>query len=307
MVWNATLAAYVVADRGVFNGTSVAKNGSGPYMAVMIDRRVLVSALALAAAASPAAAGVSASPWVRDTKSAVRLIRGGFDGTAHRAGVHITLDPGTKTYWRTPGDSGVPPTFDWASSDNVADVALSWPAPLRFPDGGGYSIGYKASVVFPVRVTPRDPRRPVRLVLKLDYAVCDQICIPAKGEGTLVISAAPADPAIESLLAGFEARVPRPVVDGLGLSISAVERGGEHPVVTLAARVDEGARADLFVEGPDARWVLPLPEILDTSGAQRRFRLVMDGAPRGVEPLGQVLTFTLVSGDRALEAKLKPE
>ena len=307
MVWNATLAAYVVADRGVFNGTSVAKNGSGPYMAVMIDRRVLVSALALAAAASPAAAGVSVSPWVRDTKSAVRLIRGGFDGTAHRAGVHITLDPGTKTYWRTPGDSGVPPTFDWASSDNVADVALSWPAPLRFPDGGGYSIGYKASVVFPVRVTPRDPRRPVRLVLKLDYAVCDQICIPAKGEGTLVISAAPADPAIESLLAGFEARVPRPVVDGLGLSISAVERGGENPVVTLAARVDEGARADLFVEGPDARWVLPLPEILDTSGAQRRFRLVMDGAPRGVEPLGQVLTFTLVSGDRALEAKLKPE
>ncbi|MDP3547889.1 MAG: protein-disulfide reductase DsbD family protein [Phreatobacter sp.] len=285
----------------------MAKTGSGPYMAVMIDRRVFVSALALAAAASPAVAGASASPWARDTKSAVRLIRGGFDGTVHRAGVHIVLDPGTKTYWRTPGDSGVPPTFDWSASDNVADVTLSWPAPVRFSDGGGYSIGYKTAVVFPVQVTPRDPRRRVRLVMKLDYAVCDQICIPAKGEGSLVLSATPADPELASLLAGFEARVPRSEVEGLGLSIAAVERSGEHPVVTLAARVDPAARADLFVEGPDARWVLPLPEAIDPTGAERRFRLVMDGAPRGVEPLGQVLTFTLVSGDRALEARLKPE
>lgn len=285
----------------------MAKTGSAAYMAVMIDRRLFVSVLALAAAASPAVARPSASPWARDTKSAVRLIRGSFDGTVHRAGVQITLDPGTKTYWRTPGDSGVPPTFDWVASDNVADVALSWPAPLRFPDGGGYSIGYKTSVIFPLLVTPRDPRRPVRLVLKLDYAVCDQICIPAKGEGSLVLSSAPADPAMESLLAGFEARVPRPVVDGLGLTIAAVERSGEHPVVTLAARVNPAARSDLFVEGPDARWVLPLPEVLDESGAERRFRLVMDGVPRGVEPLGQMLTFTLVSGDRALEARLKPE
>ncbi|KAF0136776.1 MAG: hypothetical protein FD152_893 [Xanthobacteraceae bacterium] len=307
MVWNATCAAHVVPHRGVFNGTSVAKDGSGPYMTDMIDRRVFVSALALAAAASPAVAGASASPWVRDTKSAVRLIRGGFDGTVHRAGVQITLDPGTKTYWRTPGDSGVPPTFDWSASDNVADVTLSWPAPLRFPDGGGYSIGYKTSVVFPVRVTPRDPRRQVRLVLKLDYAVCDQICIPAKGAGSLVLSGRPADPELASLLAGFEARVPRPAVDGLGLSIASVERGGEHPVVTVVARVDPAAGADLFVEGPDARWVLPLPEPMDTTGTERRFRLVMDGNPRGVEPLGQILTFTLVSGDRALEAKLTPE
>ena len=276
-------------------------------MAHMIHRRALLTGIALAAAACPAAAGPAASAWSRDTKSALRLIAGGFDGTVHRAGVHITLDPGTKTYWRTPGDSGVPPSFDWSASDNVADVAVSWPAPLRFPDGAGYSIGYKTGVVFPVRVTPREAGRPVRLALKLDYAVCDQICIPAKGEASLFLSAGRADPEVAGLLAGFEARVPRPAAEGLGLSISAVDRSGEHPVVTLAARVDEGARADLFVEGPDAHWTLPLPEAMDAGGGERRFRLVLDGVPRGVQPLGHMLTFTLVSGERALETRLKPE
>ena len=272
----------------------------------MLDRRALVSALALAAAATPVAASPSASAWSRDSKSAVRLVRGGFDGKAHRAGVEITLDPGTKTYWRTPGDSGVPPAFDWAGSDNVADVAIAWPAPMRFPDGNGFSIGYKTSVIFPLTVTPKTPSRPVRLVLKLDYAVCDQICIPAKAAASLTLVPGPADPAMATALAGFEARVPRPQAEGLSLAVESVERGGEHPVLVLRAGVDALSPADLFVEGPDSRWVLPLPEAVDTAGAERRFRLVMDGVPRGTEPLGQELTFTLVSGTRALEARLTP-
>jgi DsbC/DsbD-like thiol-disulfide interchange protein len=284
----------------------VAKTGSEGYMERMLDRRALVSALALAAAVTPAAASPSASAWSRDSKSAVRLVRGGFDGKVHRAGVEITLEPGTKTYWRTPGDSGVPPAFDWSGSDNVADVSLAWPAPMRFPDGNGFSIGYKTSVIFPLKVTPKAPSRPVRLVLKLDYAVCDQICIPAKGAASLTLMTGAAEPAMAAKLAEFEARVPRPVADGLSLAVESVERGGDHPVVVLRAGVDAAAAADLFVEGPDSRWVLPLPEALETAGAERRFRLVMDGAPRGTEPLGQELTFTLVSGARALETRLTP-
>jgi DsbC/DsbD-like thiol-disulfide interchange protein len=284
----------------------VAKTGSEGYMERMLDRRALVSALALAAAVVPAAASPSVSPWSRDTKSAVRLVRGGFDGKVHRAGVEITLEPGTKTYWRTPGDSGVPPAFDWSASDNVADVTLAWPAPMRFPDGNGFSIGYKSSVIFPLRVTPREAGRPVRLALKLDYAVCDQICIPAKGEARLTLVPGAADPAMAAKLAEFEARVPRTAAEGLSLAVESVERGGEHPVLVLRAGVDAAAAADLFVEGPDSRWVLPLPEAVDTAGPERRFRLVMDGAPRGTEPLGQELIFTLVSGMRALETRLTP-
>ncbi|WP_296579131.1 protein-disulfide reductase DsbD domain-containing protein [Phreatobacter sp.] len=278
----------------------------------MLDRRALLSALAVVGAAAPASANraasasPSASPWSRDTKSAVRLVRGGLDGGVHRAGVEITLDPGTKTYWRTPGDSGVPPAFDWSGSDNLGDVAVDWPAPMRFSDGNGFSIGYQTSVIFPLRVQPRDPSRPVRLVLKLDYAVCDQICIPAKATATLALVQGSADPAVTAALAGFVARVPKLQAEGLALALEGVERGGDHPVLLLSAAVDAEAAADLFVEGPDSRWVLPLPEPTGSAGTERRFRLVMDGAPRGTEPLGHELTFTLVSGTRALEMRLTP-
>lgn len=278
----------------------------------MMDRRALISALALVGAAAPVSASrsmsasPSTSPWSRDTKSAVRLVRGGFDHEFHRAGVEITLDSGTKTYWRTPGDSGVPPAFDWSGSDNVADVAVDWPAPLRFPAGNGFSIGYKTSVIFPLRVRPRDPSRPVRLALKLDYAVCDQICIPAKATATLVLVKGPADPAVAVALAGFVARVPKLQAEGLALALDGVERGADHPELLLRALVDAEAAVDLFVEGPDSRWTLPLPESTGSAGTEQRFRLVMDGAPRGTDPLGHQLTFTLVSGARALEARLTP-
>ncbi|MBX9992654.1 protein-disulfide reductase DsbD domain-containing protein [Phreatobacter oligotrophus] len=272
----------------------------------MFDRRALLSFLALAGTGVPVLAAPAVSAWSRDTKSAVRLLDGGMEGGLHLAGVEITLDPGTKTYWRTPGDSGVPPAFDWSKSTNVADVAVSWPAPLRFPDGNGFSIGYKTGVVFPLLVRPKVAGQPVRLGLHLDYAVCDQICIPAKADALLGLSRSASDPAAAAAIARYRASVPQAAVPGLSLAIEAVDQSGQWPVVTLKAEVEASAPADLFAEGPDIHWTLPLPEPQDTAGTVRRFKLTLDGAPRGTEPLGQALTFTLVSGHRALEAKLTP-
>src|SRR6266542_1702588 len=82
-----------------------------------------------------------------------------------RAGIEIRLDPGWKTYWRYPGDSGVPPRFGFTRSENVASVSVLWPAPQSFSDGSGRSIGYKDDVIFPLRIVPRDPAKPVVLRL----------------------------------------------------------------------------------------------------------------------------------------------
>jgi DsbC/DsbD-like thiol-disulfide interchange protein len=278
----------------------------------MLDRRALLSCLAVLAVPQRASAAPVASDWSRDLKSAVRLIAaspvGSDGGLVYRAGLQVMLDPGTKTYWRTPGDSGVPPVFDWSGSDNVADVALAWPAPVRFPDGNGYSIGYKTGVVFPLKVSPRDPARPVMLALKLDYAVCDQICIPAKGEARLGLGLrSDVDDTLAGLVAQYEARVPVTAASGLAVKVTSVERGGQHPIVRIEAQVGaEPGHVDLFAEGPDSRWALPLPEPLDAQGPLRRFKLVLDGAPRGTDPLAHDLTFTLVAGTRALETKLRP-
>src|SRR5262249_9674759 len=151
-----------------------------------------------------------ASAWEGDARSAVRLISGIPDGATLRAGVEIRLAPGWKTYWRYPGDSGMPPRFDFAQSSNVKSATLSWPAPRRLADDGGPSIGYGGKVISRLGFGANNPGEPVVLRLKLDSAVCEKLCVPAEGTAELSLGATPIASTNESALAGAEARVPTP-------------------------------------------------------------------------------------------------
>ncbi|WP_240335558.1 protein-disulfide reductase DsbD domain-containing protein [Pseudotabrizicola algicola] len=97
----------------------------------------------------------------------------------HMAALHLQLAPNWKTYWRAPGDAGIPPQFDWAGSENVGAVRFHWPAPDVFQTNGMQTVGYHDELVLPIEVTPKDPRKPVRLRASVDLGVCKDICIPA--------------------------------------------------------------------------------------------------------------------------------
>ena len=143
-------------------------------------------------ATSRLALAADSSPWDGTERAAVRLIAGGQHEaggtTVLRAGVEIRLAPGWKTYWRYPGDSGVPPRFDFSRSQNVKAVTMRWPAPQRLADEGGTSIGYKHDVLFPLDVVPQDAGKPAVLALGIDYAVCEKLCVPADGKAELTIT-----------------------------------------------------------------------------------------------------------------------
>src|SRR6478752_9572748 len=127
-----------------------------------------------------------ASPWQRDAYSAIRLVAGSRSGSVLLGGIAIQLQPGWKTYWRTPGDSGVPPRFDFPKSDNVEAVTVLWPAPMKFNDGaGGVSLGYKQQVVLPLRIVAKNADKPVTLRAAINYAVCDKLCIPVEANSEL--------------------------------------------------------------------------------------------------------------------------
>src|SRR5713226_9169795 len=141
----------------------------------------------------PTAQAQDASPWETVPHGAARLIAGAMHKSAEdmwlRAGIEVRLDPGWHTYWRYPGDSGVPPTFDFAGSENVKSVTVLWPAPKRFVDAaGGHSIGYFADVVFPLRITAFDDAKPSFLHVKVGYAVCGKFCLPAEANLELTLS-----------------------------------------------------------------------------------------------------------------------
>ena len=91
-------------------------------------------ALALALCGAPAfAANSFSTDWALASKSQARLIAGGGD----LAGFEIALAPGAITYWRDPGDAGLPPTLDFSASDNVASVEPEFPAPKRIMEADG--------------------------------------------------------------------------------------------------------------------------------------------------------------------------
>ena len=119
---------------------------------------MVVSCLAIEARAE------DASPWQRDGHSAVRLLAGSRSGAVLLGGIAFQLQPGWKTYWRTPGDSGVPPRFDFSKSENIEAVTILWPAPTKFDDGaGGHSLGYKNQIVLPLRIVAKNADKPVTL------------------------------------------------------------------------------------------------------------------------------------------------
>lgn len=275
-------------------------------------RSRVVATIALAAlvlASCPAFSDTSA--WHGDARAGVRIVSGGTKVEGAQpvlsAGVEIRLAPGWKTYWRYPGDSGVPPHFDFEKSDNVKSVQVSWPAPERIADPDGTIIGYRTNVLFPLRIEPKDASKPVVLRLALDYAICEKVCIPVQAKTELTIKGGgTAEPAI----AAAEKTVPRaqPLGANALLSVKAVSRDdAKKPAqVFVDIAAPAGIPVSVFVEGPTQDWALPVPDKVDgASAGLQRFAFALDGLPPGATDKGATLRLTAVAGTDAIETTFR--
>jgi DsbC/DsbD-like thiol-disulfide interchange protein len=265
--------------------------------------------LAMATFGATAAAADDASRWDGDVRSAARLIAGtrGADAPL-RAGIEIRLKAGWHTYWRYPGDAGVPPQFDFTGSQNLKAVEVRWPVPRRIPEAGLIAIGYDRDVILPLKVTPQDPSKPVTLRLKLNYAICEKLCVPAEAKGELALAGASSTQ--DAPLAAAEARVPRQrsLNEGAGLAVRSVQReaGSNPPRLLIDVAAPGSGPVDLFAEGPTDQWAPPLPVL--TPGAPppvQRFALDLDGAPPGETFEGALIKLTAVQGGEAIEVHLR--
>src|SRR6476619_6594053 len=218
------------------------------------------------------------SPWQRDGHSAVRLLAGSRSGAVLMGGVAFQLQPGWKTYWRTPGDSGVPPRFDFSKSENVEAVTVMWPAPMKFDDGaGGVSLGYKQQVVLPLRIVAKNADKPLTLRAEINYAVCEKICIPVEASAELPFAsvASTEDGALSAALD----TVPKPanVGDPNPVTIRDIKRQGKTSVL-VDVSAPAGKEVNLFVEGPTPDWALPVPKLVENSPpGVKRFSFELDG------------------------------
>lgn len=171
------------------------------------------------------------------------------------AGLRLTLAPGWKTYWRAPGDAGIPPLFRWAGSQNVADVTVHWPRPEVFETNGMRSIGYADGVVLPLEIRPERADAPIRMAGEVDLGVCETVCIPATLRFTVDLEGrGRSDPDIHAALAERPVTAARAGVGAVTCRFAPIDDG-----LTVTARIEMpriGRAEVVVVETDDARvWV----------------------------------------------------
>lgn len=145
-------------------------------------------------------------------------------------GLKITLAEGWKTYWRAPGDAGIPPQFEWTGSQNVSGASFLWPTPELFETNGAVTIGYHGTVVIPIELTGDGDD--MRLSGEVDMGVCNDICVPVSLNFDALLSdkggpnAAIAGALIDQPMSADRAHVGKvrcsavPIRDGLRLTAS---------------------------------------------------------------------------------------
>jgi DsbC/DsbD-like thiol-disulfide interchange protein len=221
-----------------------------------MHNRALLGAVAIGVMALLCAPVVGAQAIVSTNESflSARLMPGTVEPDGARmTGLRLRLDDGWKTYWRSPGEAGVAPVFDWSASGNLRKAEIFWPRPEPFENFGLRAIGYAGEVVLPVRLVPQDPARPIEVRLKLDLGVCNELCVLEQVE--LEETIAPDAAAVGAgQIARALASVPAdPVESGLSAADCRITGAGEERRLEARLRFARPLSATVvLVEGPDS-------------------------------------------------------
>lgn len=219
----------------------------------------------------------------------------------HMAGVRIQLAPGWKTYWRAPGEAGIPPTLDVEGSTNLRDIQIVFPSPLVFEAYGLRSIGYKREVILGLEATPLDPSKPIGLNAVMEFGVCEQICMPMSVQLTADLGlGGRRDPALVAALNDQPRRVsaqPKcaltPISDGMTLQATLPQGTGASPNAVAVVEMPGHALwvSDASLQGQGGRMVATA-DLVPTGGQaftmdRSKLRItVLDESGRAVEMTG---------------------
>ncbi len=170
--------------------------------------------ISLLAAVLPSAHSVS-TPWETNAEGQVRLVvpytTAPADGPLY-FGFHFIPKPGWMVYWKTAGEAGIPPKFDFQGSRGFQNPTILYPRPKFFIMPGDIKeYGYDKEVVYPVQATASKDSKDLKIVVKLDYLTCAESCIPHRYHFTLTLPKAAVpqlDPEVDPLMQTFLSQIP---------------------------------------------------------------------------------------------------
>jgi DsbC/DsbD-like thiol-disulfide interchange protein len=211
--------------------------------------------LALIFGVLPAKAAMT--DWTAVQGGAVRLISAGpLEDGYYLAGLEFSLDPGWHTYWRYPGEAGIPPQITLKDTSNLRSYQVLYPAPQRYDDGFSKSIVYQGGIVLPIRLVPENPGQPLRLSLDLFFGICKEICVPGEAQEALELTPdARRDALAAKLIDRDLSTVPGFAPAGpLEIRSIALLEGAEGSLA-IEAGVAAGGGTDLFAAGPEGSYI----------------------------------------------------
>jgi len=265
---------------------------------------LIVGAAATVAAFSAAAA---TGDWAQGQRAEVRLLAAGVDGRGQlSAAIEIRLPEGWHTYWRNPGDAGVPPLVDFSAARNIADPVVDFPVPTRRDEGDDVVDNvYYDHVVLPVRASVPERGKPAALILSMKLGVCQEVCIPDEVHASVSIAPGQSDAAAAAIIATAEAAVPGAPQPGV-FALDAVSREGGsdgHPVIRFSGTVPDAANAQVFIEPPEG-WAPYTPEFQPGVAGKASYVVKFTRLGSPVAIAGARFRVTIASGGRAIDQTL---
>jgi DsbC/DsbD-like thiol-disulfide interchange protein len=258
---------------------------------------------AVVVVALPGVAPAAIGEWQQGAQARVRLVAGGVDAAGNlSAALEIALPAGWHTYWRSPGDAGVPTMTDFSASTNLGPVAVSFPVPTRDDDGYAVTNVYNDGVVLPLAASVADRGKPTTLSVDIKLGVCQQVCVPDEVQASLIVPAGENDAAAASEIAKAAALLPGAPLPGT-FAIDSVRRVGGtegRPIFQFTGVVPDAAHADFFVEGP-ADWAPFVPEPQPADGGKAIWNVQFSRLGSTIPIAGANLRVTIRSAGKAID------
>ena len=274
------------------------------YLGMKMKHAFLAVCLGAMSLVSPASAQSDLPPSLEDVAQ-IDVLPGWRDASGnHMAALRVRLADGWKTYWRSPGEAGIPPSLDWRGSGNLTGVTFHWPVPEVFETSGMQTIGYSQELVLPMSLTPSRAGEPITLTGKVNLGVCKDVCMPMDAEisVTLPVEATKAARPIKRALkarpdtaaeAGLRKAICQvePIEDGLRLTATIdMPRVGRGEVVVVET-ADPSLWVNTLSTQRNGRVLTTVAELVPTSGKpfllnRSDVRLTVLAAGRGVDIRG---------------------
>lgn len=223
-------------------------------------------------------------------------------GSASSVALKLSHQPQWHSYWRTPGDSGLPTQIKWDLPAGVEMGDLQWPAPQRLPFGPLVNFGYEgeAWLITEIKLSPDYDKPTVTLAARAEWLVCKDVCIPEEGEFQLTLPVALAGTSLTlnpSAIQGFErtrALLPRVSKDW---TFSATPNSAGSSLLITPPRAQPALQSAAFYPYDEGLIEPSAPQPLTRDGAS--YRLDISRAVQPLAPLTQLRGIVVFESDAA--------